>query len=89
MIFGRLLGWLLLLAGLSVVLRDVLVWLDTGRWLPLSLAEGSRLFGAGHIDGITAVPLAVWTAPVLIVLGAALLLLCRRPGRRRVRYRPS
>jgi hypothetical protein len=88
MIFGRVLGWLLLLAGLSVLLRDVLVWLDTGRWLPLSLAEGSRLFGASHIDGITAVPLAVLTAPVLIVLGVALLLLYRRRGRRRVRYRP-
>ena len=89
MIIGRLAGWVVLLAGLSVLLRDVLVWLDTGRWLPLSLAEGSRLFRAGHIDGIAAVPLAVWTAPALIVLGIALLLLCRRRGRRRVRYRPS
>ena len=87
MIVGRLIGWLLLLAGLSVLVRDALVWLDTGRWLPLSLAEGWGLFGGGKI-GIAAMPLAAWAAPVLIVLGAALILLLRRRGERRVRYRP-
>ena len=89
MIVGRLIGWIVLLTGLSVAVRDVLVWLDTGRWLPLSLAEGSHLFGDGQVGGISALPFAAWAAPVLIVLGAALLFLCRRRGRRRIRYRPS
>src|SRR5437588_5057133 len=31
MIVGRLFGWVLLLIGLAVLLRDVLVRLDTGR----------------------------------------------------------
>jgi ribose/xylose/arabinose/galactoside ABC-type transport system permease subunit len=89
MIIGRLIGWIVLLAGLSVLTRDLLVWLDTGRWLPLSLAEAWRLFGEGRIEGIAAVPLAAWAVPVLTVLGAALIVLCRRRGQRGVRYRPS
>jgi ribose/xylose/arabinose/galactoside ABC-type transport system permease subunit len=88
MILCRLIGWIVLLAGLSVLVRDLLVWLDTGRWLPLSLREAWRLFGDGRIGGVAAVPLAVWAAPVLSVLGAALLLLCRR-RKARFRYRPS
>jgi hypothetical protein len=85
MILCRILGWIVLLAGLSVLVRDLLVWLDTGRWLPMLLGEGWQLFGGGHIDSA---PLTAWAAPVLIVLGAALLVLCRR-RKARFRYRPS
>ena len=75
-------GWIVLLTGLSVLVRDVLVRLDTGSWLPLSLAEAWRLFGGGYVESVA----ALWAAPVLIVPGAALVLLCRRA---RLRYPPS
>jgi hypothetical protein len=71
-----------------VLVRDLLVWLDTGRWLPLSLREAWRQFGGAPIEGIAAGPLTAWAAPVLIVLGAALLVLCRR-RKARFSYRPS
>src|SRR5437660_9925644 len=39
MIIGRLVGWMLMLAGLAVLLRDVLVRLDTERWVPLAVGD--------------------------------------------------
>jgi hypothetical protein len=86
MIVGRLFGWVLLLAGLAVLLRDVLVRLDTERWVPLAVGDVR-----GWSDGIPDIVLALWIAPPLIVLGAALMLVFRRhpqqPERRR-RRRP-
>jgi hypothetical protein len=90
MILGRILGWIVLLAGLSVLLRDVLVWIDTGRLLPLALGEAPRAIDPwGQIPAWPAVaaPLAaLWAWPVLTLLGALLLVLFRRrPQRRRSR----
>jgi hypothetical protein len=39
MIFVRFVGWLLLLAALIVLGRDLLVWYDTGVFAPVSLEE--------------------------------------------------
>jgi hypothetical protein len=39
MTFGRIIGWILFLAGLSVLLRDVLVLCDTGSRAPLALGQ--------------------------------------------------
>jgi hypothetical protein len=86
MIVGRLVGWVLLLTGLVVLLRDVLVRLDTGRWVPLAIGDVR-----GWSDGLPDIVLALWIAPPLIVLGAAMMWIFRRRRRRRggFRYRPS
>jgi hypothetical protein len=36
---GRLIGWIIFLAGLSVLVRDVLVWIDTKDWAPIALGQ--------------------------------------------------
>jgi hypothetical protein len=86
MIVCRIFGWLLLIAGLSALLRDGLVWFDTGRWVPLAIGD---LHGWG--GGIPELVLVFWVAPPLIVLGIALIVLCRRRQTqcRRFRRRPS
>ena len=35
----RIFGWVLLVAGFSALLRDGLVWYDTGRWVPLAIGD--------------------------------------------------
>ena len=87
MIICRIFGWILLVAGFSALLRDGLVWFDTGRWLPLAIGD---LRGWG--PGVPDIVLLLTVAPPLIVLGAVALVLCRRRPerrRRRVRRRPS
>jgi hypothetical protein len=39
MIVGRFLGWLLVLAGLVVLGRDLLLFWDTGRFAPIVLGQ--------------------------------------------------
>ena len=84
MIVGRLIGWVLLLIGLAVLLRDVLVRLDTERWIPLAVGDVR-----GWGEGVPDVVLALWVAPPLIVLGLVLMLVFRRrdPQRRERRRR--
>ena len=82
MIVGRLVGWMLLLAGLAVLLRDVLVRLDTERWVPLAVGDVR-----GWSEGAPDFVLALWLAPPLIVLGAAMMAMCRRRPQRRERRR--
>ena len=86
MIIGRIIGWLFLLAGLSALVRDALVCIDTGRWLPLGLGEGWSQLGPAGYDGFIALGLplagymlALWAFAVLIGLGLILLRLFRRP----------
>jgi hypothetical protein len=91
MILGRFVGWIVLLAGLAALLRDLVVLVDTGHWLPLALGEAPRQIDPFHDVGmISALPAFVaplamlWAWPVLIVLGAILLAVFRRrPARRR------
>ena len=75
----------MLIAGLSALLRDGLVWFDTGRWVPLAIGD-LRGWGGGSPELV----LVFWVAPPLIVLGIALIVLCRRrqAQRRRFRRRP-
>jgi len=88
MVLCRLIGWLLLVAGLSALLRDGLVWYDTGRWVPLAIGDLR-----GWSEGVPELVLMLWVAPPLIVLGIVALTLCRRQPerrrRRRFRHRPS
>lgn len=85
MIVGRIVGWIFLLAGLSALVRDALVLVDTGRWLPLGLGEGwgqiapasyRRFIGWGLPFADDA--LAIWAFALLIGLGLVLLLRFRR-----------
>ena len=39
MIVGRVIGWLVLLAGFSVLTRDVMVWIDRKIWVPVALGQ--------------------------------------------------
>jgi len=82
MIVGRFVGWVLLLTGLAVLLRDGLVRLDTGRWVPLAIGDVR-----GWSEGIPDFLLALWIAPPLIVLGAVMMAMCRRRPQRRERRR--
>src|SRR6185369_656324 len=36
---GRLIGWIIFLAGLAVLARDVFVWIDTKHWAPIALGQ--------------------------------------------------
>jgi hypothetical protein len=86
MIVCRIIGWLLLAAGLSALLRDGLVRFDTGRWVPLAIGDLR-----GWSEGVPELVLFLWVAPPMIVLGIVALALCRRrrERRRRFRRRPS
>ncbi|MGH7064918.1 MAG: hypothetical protein ACREET_12645 [Stellaceae bacterium] len=104
MTLGRIIGWALFLAGLSVLLRDVLVWLDAGTWAPLAIGEVWYDLDRSSLNLAQAVvqrylypflwnPVIVglllcWAFPVLIGLGAAILLVSyRRARRKRPRHR--
>ena len=97
MILGRIIGWIIMLAGLAVLVRDGLLWIDTGRWLPLGLGEGWGQIAPASYDRflgwdlpLAGAVLSLWAFAVLIGLGAILLAAF---GRRRrnitVSYRPS
>ena len=36
---GRLIGWIVFLAGVAVLVRDALVWIDTKHWAPIALGQ--------------------------------------------------
>ena len=83
MIICRIFGWVLLVAGFSALLRDGLVWYDTGRWVPLAFGDLR-----GWSCGVPELVLLLTVAPPLIVLGSVALVLCRRwTERRRGRFR--
>src|SRR5579872_5047239 len=101
MIIGRVIGWLLLLAGLIVLGRDLLGWADTGQFVPI--AAGQLWFNLDHAslnlaqaviqryvaawlwDPVIETVLLWWAVPVLAVPGLVLLMLCRRRGQPRRR----
>jgi hypothetical protein len=82
MIICRIFGWVLLVAGFSALLRDGLVWYDTGRWVPLAIGDLR-----GWSGGVPELVLLLTVAPPLIVLGIALIALSRRRTERRRRFR--
>jgi hypothetical protein len=93
---GRLIGWIIFLAGLAVLVRDALVWLDTKRWAPIALGQLWYDLNRSSLNLVQAVvqrylhpylwdPIIVtillcWAFAVLMVLGLLILALS---GRRR------
>ena len=94
MILGRLIGWIVFLAGAAVLVRDFLVWVDTKTWAPIALGQlwyqlnRSSLNLAQAIiqryihpflwDPIIVSILLSWAFVVLMVLGVLLLIAFRR-----------
>ena len=92
----RLIGWIILLAGLAVLVRDLLVWIDTKRWAPIALGQLWYDLSRSSLNLVQAVvqryihpflwdPIIVdillcWAFAVLMVLGLLILIV---PGRRR------
>jgi hypothetical protein len=95
---GRLIGWTFFLAGLAVLVRDVLVWSDTKHWAPIALGQlwfdlnRSSLNLAQAVvqryihpflwDPIIVTILLCWAFAVLMVLGLLILALSGRRARR-------
>jgi hypothetical protein len=91
---GRLIGWIMFLAGAAVLVRDLLVWIDTKRWAPLVLGQLWYELSRSSLNLVQAVtqryihpflwdPIIVsillsWAFAVLMVLGMLLLVVFRR-----------
>ncbi|HKM71997.1 MAG TPA: hypothetical protein VKF83_12255 [Stellaceae bacterium] len=99
MIVGRLIGWILLLAGGAVLVRDGLVWIDTKHWAPIALGQLWYQLNRSSLNLVQAVvqryihpflwdPIIVsillsWAFAVLMILGVLLLVLFRKRDARR------
>ena len=100
---GRLLGWMILILGLIVLGRDLIGWIDTHRFEPVTLGQlwvdsdrGSLDFVEMAIrrfttpalwDPVIATLLRVWATALFIVVGGTLLLSSRRREVRALRRR--
>ena len=94
---GRLIGWIIFLAGLSVLVRDVMVWIDTAHWAPIALGQLWFDISPSSLNLIQAVvqryihpflwdPIIVsvllcWASAVFIALGLLILVLSSRRSR--------
>ena len=94
MIVGRVIGWIALLAGAAVLVRDLLVWIDTKHWAPLALGQLWYDLNRSSLNIVQAVveryihpflwrPIIVnillsWAFAVLMFLGMLLLIIFRR-----------
>jgi len=97
---GRLIGWIIFLAGLSVLVRDVMVWIDTKDWAPIALGQlwfdlkqavVQRYIHPFLWDPIIVSILLCWAFAVLMVLGVLILAVSGRRARQRrpLSRRPS
>lgn len=102
---GRLIGWIIFLAGFSVLVRDALVWIDTRQWAPIPLGQlwfdlnrsslnlvqavVQRYIHPYLWDPIIITILLCWAFAVLMVLGLLILAISGRRARRRLSRRPS
>ncbi|MBV8735960.1 MAG: hypothetical protein JO007_01630 [Alphaproteobacteria bacterium] len=100
MIIWRIIGWILFLAGLSVLARDALAWFDTKVWMPIAVGQLWYALDRSSLNLVQAVIqryvasflwdriiihiLLCWAFAVLIGLGALILLVARQRGPRRV-----
>jgi len=91
---GRLIGWIVFLAGLAVLAHDVFVWIDTKRWAPIAVGQLWFDLGRSSLNLVQAVvqryihpflwdPIIVtvllwWAFAVLVVLGLLILALSGR-----------
>jgi hypothetical protein len=89
--FRRLIGWIIFLAGLAVLARDVFVSIDTGHWAPIALGQlwfdidrsslnlvqavVQRYIHPFLWDPIIVTVLLCWAFAVLMVLGLLILAL--------------
>jgi len=89
MIIGRIIGWLLFVAGLVVLLRDLVISFQVGYWAPIELGQlwydlnRSSLYltqaaiqgygGRLLWDAIVATMLMFWAFAVFMLLGISLL----------------
>ena len=99
MIVGRVIGWIALLAGGAVFVRDLLVWVDTKHWAPIALGQLWYQLNRSSLNLVQAVvqryihpflwdPIIVsillsWAFVVLMVLGVLLLIVFRKRDARR------
>lgn len=100
MILWRVIGWVVLLAGLSVLARDAARWFATKIWAPVALGQLwyeidrsslnlvqaviQRYVSTFLWDRIIVSILLCWAFALLIGLGALILLLARKRPARRV-----
>ena len=98
MIVGRLIGWVVFLAGAAVLVRDGLVWIDTKHWAPIALGQLWYQLNRSSLNLVQAViqryihpflwdPIIVtillsWAFAVLMILGVLLLAVFRKRARR-------
>jgi len=89
MIVGRILGWIFLVSGLSVLVRDFTISFAAGHWAPIALGQlwynldRTSLYITQSVvqryvsrvlwDTAFATLLMCWTSVTLIVVGLALL----------------
>ena len=99
MIVGRVIGWIILLAGGAVLVRDLLVWIDTKHWAPVALGQLWYQLNRSSLNLVQAVvqryihpflwdPIIVsillsWAFAMMMILGGLLLVLFRRRDARR------
>jgi hypothetical protein len=94
---GRVIGWIILLAGAARLVWDLLAWIKTGHWAPLALGQLWYELNRSSLNLVQAViqryihpylwdPIIVsillsWAFGVLMVLGALILALFRKRAR--------
>jgi len=101
----RLIGWIIFLAGVSVLVRDVLVWIDAKRWAPMALGQLWYDLNRSSLNFVQAVvqryihpflwdPVIVsillcWAFAVLMVVGLVILAVSHGRARTALSRRPS
>ncbi len=96
---GRLIGWIISLAGLAVLARDVFVSIDTKQWAPIAVGQLWYNLNPSSLNLVQAVvqryihpflwdPIIVtvllwWAFAVLMVLGLLILALSGRRAQTR------
>jgi hypothetical protein len=99
MIVGRVIGWIFVLAGGAVLVRDLLAWIDTKHWAPIALGQLWYQLNRSSLNLVQAVVqryihpflwdpiilsiLLSWAFVALMVVGALLLIVFRRRTRQR------
>jgi hypothetical protein len=97
MIVGRLIGWVIFLAGAAVLVRDILVWVDTKIWAPIALGQLWYQLNRSSLNLVQAVIqryihpflwdpiilgiLLCWAFAVLMVLGLLIVVIFGRRSR--------
>ncbi len=100
MIVWRIIGWVVFLAGLSLLVRDVIAWFNTKVWAPIAVGQlwydldrsslnlvqavTQRYFSSLLWDRVIVNILLCWASAVLIGLGALVLLLAHRRNSPRI-----